>query len=1151
MKKIFVVFVFSIVVSVIGFSQIYQGIDAQKYVKDSEMVRYSDKDANPAFIKYRSQAEPLFQEMDNWLKTTFNIKSNMGYMLIGTEKDKLGLTHYRYRQTKNGIPIRDAVFIVHVYQDKIHSFNGIIYSDVNVGNAFSITPQEALSSALAYVNAEEYMWQKSSEETWIKRIRNNPEATFYPVAEKEIIFSDKEKAFRAAYKFDVYASRPVSRQHIYVDAGNGNIVRAFKKLYGTDVPATAVTKYSGTRQITTDSVQPNLYRLHESGRGNGIFTYNMQQQTDYNQAVDFTDTDNYWNNVNGNLDEAATDAHWGAEMTYDYYWDTFGRNSIDGDGFALYNYVHYDQAYDNAYWNGDCMTYGDGGNSNPFCVLDVCAHEITHGLDEFTANLDYAGESGAMNEGFSDIFGTAVEFYAKPAQANWTCGENIGFVIRNQQNPNAEGDPDTYLGVNWDQAQEVHRNSTVLSHWYYLLCQGGSGTNDNNDTYSVTGIGMDKASAIAFRMLTVYLINTSDYLDARFYAILAASELYGYCSPEVASVTNAMYAVGLGGAYSPSPSIQFFASNAQVCSAPLTVYFENQTINANHFIWYFGDGATDTTANPSHTYTSFGTYDVKLVATGGACGIDSLTQTGLVSIDATNSNYASIPANGTGQTLTCCTGTLFDSGGQGEYSNNSDGTITIAPTGASSVTLNFSSFNFESGYDYLFIFDGPTTASPLIGQYDGTNLPNGGTIQSTYGPITLHQITDQGLTESGFELTWHCNIPSTPPVTNFTASETTTCTGVIQFQDLSYNAPITWHWDFGDGDTSNQQNPLHAYQAEGTYTVTLTTTNNFGDSTKIMADYIVVQDLPSVPNTVPGSACDSSSVVLTASGTGQLNWYDMPIGGNLLYTGDTFQTPVLYQNATYYVEQAFINPVEYVGKTNKSNDASLHNNNMYYLIFDCYTPVILKSVKVYAGDEKYRLIELRDSNGIVLQSINALVPAGESRVTLNFDLPAKNNMSLACGTDDPNMYRDQSGISFPYNIAGKISIKGSNAAPNIRYYYYYDWEILEPPCISPRVPVLASVYSCNGLMEAENINNFNVFPNPANDKLFIEFNSTGQEDYSITIHDMIGKEVFSQQSTSVNGMNSNPIDCSSFNSGIFVVSFTAKNFSYKEKIIVY
>ncbi|HQI70688.1 MAG TPA: hypothetical protein PLT47_08050, partial [Bacteroidales bacterium] len=112
MKKIFVVFVFSIVVSVIGFSQIYQGIDAQKYVKDSEMVRYSDKDANPAFIKYRSQAEPLFQEMDNWLKTTFNIKSNMGYMLIGTEKDKLGLTHYRYRQTKNGIPIRDAVFIV-------------------------------------------------------------------------------------------------------------------------------------------------------------------------------------------------------------------------------------------------------------------------------------------------------------------------------------------------------------------------------------------------------------------------------------------------------------------------------------------------------------------------------------------------------------------------------------------------------------------------------------------------------------------------------------------------------------------------------------------------------------------------------------------------------------------------------------------------------------------------------------------------------------------------------------------------------------------------------------------------------------------------------------------------------------------------------
>ncbi|HNZ42691.1 MAG TPA: M4 family metallopeptidase [Bacteroidales bacterium] len=1151
MKKILAVFAISTFISVVGFSQVFEGINAQNHIIGSNLVRYADHNVNPTFIRYNPQNEPLFQELDSWLKTTFNIKSNMGYKLISTEKDKLGFIHYRYRQTADGIPVRDAVFIVHVYQDKIHAFNGIIYSEVNISNAFSITGQEALSRALSYVNAEEYMWQKSSEEAWIKKLKNNPQATFYPVAEKEIIYSEKEKAFRAAYKFDVYASRPVSRQHIYVDAGNGNIVRAFKKLYGTDVPATAVTKYSGTKQIVTDSVQADLFRLHESGRGNGIFTYNMQQQTNYNQAVDFTDSDNYWNNVNANLDEAATDAHWGAEMTYDYYWDTFGRNSIDGDGFALYNYVHYDQAYGNAYWNGDCMTYGDGENNNPFCALDVCAHEITHGLDEFTANLDYVDESGALNEGFSDIFGTAVEYFAKPAQANWTCGENIGFIIRNLQNPNAEGDPDTYLGLNWDPAQEVHRNSTVLSHWYYLLCQGGSGTNDNNDVYSVTGIGMNKASDIAFRMLTVYLINTSDYQDARFFAILAASELYGYCSTEVASVTNAMYAVGLGDAYTAHPAIQFFASNAQVCSVPLTVNFENQTINANHYMWYFGDGATDTTANPSHTYTSFGNFDVKLVATGAACGIDSLTQTGLVSIDAANSNYASMPVTGNGQALTCCTGTLFDSGGLGDYSNNTNGTVTIAPTGASNVTLNFTSFDFESGYDYLYIYDGPTTASTLIGQYDGTNLPNGGTIQSSTGQITLRQTTDQGLTTPGFELTWHCSIPSTPPVTNFMASETTSCTGVIQFLDLSFNGPVTWHWDFGDGDTSNQQNPLHAYQAEGTYTVTLTTTNNFGDSTKTLADYIVVQNLPAVPSVTPGAACDSSSVILTASGTGQINWYDMETGGTLLYVGDTFQTPVLYQNTTFYVENALVNPDEYVGKTSKSNDAGLHNNNNYFLIFDCYTPMILKSVKVYAGDEKYRIIELRDSNGIVLQTINALVPAGESRVTLNFNLPVKNNMSLACGTDDPNMYRDQSGITFPYNLAGKISIKGTNAAPNVRYYYYYDWEVQEPPCISPRVPVLASVYACNGLMEPENINNSIVYPNPANGKFFVEFTSTGQDDYIITVHDVIGKEVYSQQSTSVNGRNSHAIDCSSFNSGIYVISLTAGNYNYRQKIIVH
>ncbi|HOY31243.1 MAG TPA: M4 family metallopeptidase [Bacteroidales bacterium] len=1150
MKK-YLVLIIVLNLPLFAFPQVYLGQAARKFISGSELVRYTAKSSNPEYIRYRPEAQPLFSEIHAWMTETFKTSAAMSFVLTGTEKDETGNMHYRYRQTYKGIPIHEAVFIVHVYDGKIQSFNGTVFSNMELSDAFSLSPETALENAMAFVNAQEYKWQRAHEESWLKKISGNPDATFFPEAKKEITFCAQDSLFHACYKFDIYACKPLSRQNVFVDATSGKIIKSLETLHKTDVTGTAVTKYSGTRVITTDSASPGSFRLRETGRGDGIYTYNMQQQTDYNAAVDFTDADNYWNNVNPLYDEAATDAHWGSEMTYDYFMINHGRNSIDGNGFALYSYVHYDQAYNNAFWDGQCMTYGDGDGTDyfPFTALDICGHEITHGLDEFTANLDYSDESGALNEGFSDIFGTAIEFYGKPSMANWTCGEDIGVVLRNLQNPNLTENPDTYLGLHWDIFQEVHQNSTVLSHWYYLVSQGGSGTNDNNDAYSVTGIGMDKASDVSYRMLATYLIPTSDYMDARFYAIVSASDLYGYCSSEVASVTNAMYAVGLGDAYQPVPDIDFTALNTVSCSAPHTVYFENHTINASNFLWNFGDGTTSTLMNPSHTYNAPGTYDVRLRASSTVCGTDSLVQTGFVSIAANNSNYAVIPEHETGQTLTCCTGTLFDSGETGDYANNTDGMITIAPAGASSVVLEFSSFSFESGYDYLYIYDGPGINSPLIGQYDGNTLPNGGTIQSTYGTVTLRQTTDVGLTEPGFELTWHCNLPTAPPIPNFSASEVKTCTGVIHFYDMSFNGPLSWHWDFGDGDTSNLQNPVHAYQANGTYTVSLTTGNNFGDSTKIVTGYIVVQNLPVAPSVNPGYVCDSGIVTLTASGSGQLNWYPTQTGDSVLHSGSTFITPFLDTTTTFYVEQADITPLEYVGKFEKSADATLHNNNNYYLIFDCYTPVILKSVKVYAGDSKDRIIQLRDSTGNVLQSLTTSVPANESRVILNFNVPAGNNLKLTCGTEDPNLYRDQSNINFPYTLPGKISITGTNA-PSLRYYYFYDWEVQVRPCISPRVPVEASVVDCSGIVDQEAATSFTVYPNPAENEFFLEFTSRGKEEYLLTVYDLIGKNLLNQRISAKKGLNIHQVDCSIFESGLYIIDFRGNSSNQQQKIII-
>jgi bacillolysin len=486
----------------------------------------------------------------------------------GFEKDISGAEHYRYQQVINGLAVEHAVYVVHTFGKKVYAENGKWIKNVPASlPAVTLGESSALAYALQFVNARTYKWQDAKEEAFLKREKNNKGATFYPKAQL-VLYSGEEEvipsALRPAYKFDIYASDPVSRQIVFVDAVNGAILGKRELLHTTNANGTAVTGYSGTQSITTDYTGAT-YRLRETGRGDGIQTFNMQKSTNYSNAIDFTDADNNWNNVNANKDQYATDAHWGAEKTYDYYLTKYGRNSIDNAGFAILSYVHYGVNYFNAFWDGSRMTYGDGGaadGNKPLTSLDVCGHEITHGLTEFTSSLVYSNESGALNEGFSDIFGTAIEFYARPGKADWLIGGDF-LTIRSMSNPNAYGQPDTYKGTNWytgaNQDALVHTNSGVLNFWFYLLSTGGNGTNDFGIAYNVTGLGIDKAAAIAYRTNTIYLTPTSKYADARTASIQAATDLYG--SAEATQTANAWDAVGVGVVLPPPICSDKFESN--------------------------------------------------------------------------------------------------------------------------------------------------------------------------------------------------------------------------------------------------------------------------------------------------------------------------------------------------------------------------------------------------------------------------------------------------------------------------------------------------------------------------------------------------------------------------------------------------------------
>lgn len=530
----------------------------------ADFLRF-DKNA-PAF-----QGSPvLFDEATERLTIGQGLK-------LGLEKDALGFETHRFQQTVNGIPVEYGMMAVQTKEGKIVGQSGkwVLNVPKSAEKKANISEKIALQNALSFVGAETYRWENKEEEDFLKKDSNDPNASFVPKGEL-VYYSDptdeKLNDLTLAYKFDIYAEKPLSRQYVFVDAKSGKVLGVDAIIHEVNAPGTATTVYSGSRNIVTDSYNGS-YRLRETGRnaGTAVETYNLKKTTNFSSAVDFTDTDNVWNNVNTNKDQYATDAHWGAEMTLDYYYSKYGRKSIDNNNFAIKSYVHYGNNVFNAYWDGSRMLYGDGSSTTnggkPLTAIDVCGHEITHGLTSKTANLVYQREPGALNEGFSDIFGNTIERWARPTQASWTLGEDFSYVIRDMSNPNAYRQPDTYKGTYWKDATTtgcavpgqttndycgVHTNSGVLNFWYYLLVTGGTGTNDNGFAYNVSGIGLDKAGAIAYRTLTTYLTSSSTYANTRTYSIQAATDLYGATSNEVTQVKNAWNAVGVGGGTSPA-----------------------------------------------------------------------------------------------------------------------------------------------------------------------------------------------------------------------------------------------------------------------------------------------------------------------------------------------------------------------------------------------------------------------------------------------------------------------------------------------------------------------------------------------------------------------------------------------------------------------
>ncbi|MFG3207427.1 M4 family metallopeptidase [Streptomyces sp. NPDC048192] len=348
-----------------------------------------------------------------------------------------------------------------------------------------------------------------------------------------------------------------NRLHVITDATTG------KKLYEYQAIETGVgnTRYSGQVSLTTTR-SGSAYTLTDGTRG-GHKTYNLSHGTSGTGTLFSQSSDTWGDGTNSNAATAGADAHYGAQETWDFYKNTFGRSGIRNDGVGAYSRVHYGNSYVNAFWDDSCfcMTYGDGSNNNdPLTALDVAGHEMSHGVTSNTAGLEYSGESGGLNEATSDIMGTGVEFYANNASdpGDYLIGEKIningdGTPLRYMDKPSKDGlSADSWYDGVGD--LDVHYSSGVANHFFYLLSEGSGAKVINGVDYDsptadglpVTGIGRDKALQIWYRALTTKFTSTTDYADARTGTLAAAGELYGASSAEYKAVQDAWAAVAVG-----------------------------------------------------------------------------------------------------------------------------------------------------------------------------------------------------------------------------------------------------------------------------------------------------------------------------------------------------------------------------------------------------------------------------------------------------------------------------------------------------------------------------------------------------------------------------------------------------------------------------
>lgn len=510
---------------------------------------------------------------------------NLEWISLSETVDPGNMAHIRVQQNLAGHPIHGQQMILHIENGQLRDMNGFAWT-----NTLALKLPAPVQVEHAIEAARQHLIKQG-----IKFQTHNPlESLEQPDDQAHLVWLPQNGKLTLAYKADIHANM-LDHWTIYVNASTLEIIRSFSQLcsifpkqlytspdqYADNGNEKSVGELSGNSilldgpSVTTDQdllgqtrtvngylVGTNFFMIDASRTSmfnpmqsvmpneplGVIWTIDGQNRSPKNEnfeAIHVTNTNNNW-------DPLEVSAHYNAGEAFEYFRQKFNRNSLNGDGGNIISLINIaddnGNGLDNAFWNGAAMFYGNGDVAfEPLAKgLDVAGHEMSHGVIQNTANLEYVGQSGALNESYADVFGSLID------RNDWQIGEDVVIesffpsgALRDLSNPHNGGNgpndpgwqpqhmnefqvlPNTPEGDNGG----VHVNSGIPNRAYFLFA---------------SAVGKEKAEQIYYKALRDYLVMSSQFIDMRNAVEKAAADLHGENSAEVIAARSAFDGVGIG-----------------------------------------------------------------------------------------------------------------------------------------------------------------------------------------------------------------------------------------------------------------------------------------------------------------------------------------------------------------------------------------------------------------------------------------------------------------------------------------------------------------------------------------------------------------------------------------------------------------------------